>query len=225
MGWNTSGVSSLVQMVARDVLLYSSISKFLRSRGMSVCHYASVEEFLDFEYSDIDKSCLILCVSKLDLKAPGFYDLLKTLSGRETTILITDDYDIRSAVECLKAGAADYLVRPCSHDEIMVAITAALEIDYARRAKVASAARALESFEMLTTRERMVMGLVTTGLLNKQVAWSLGITEATIKAHRAHVMSKMNVKTLPSLVRLADLIALQPDGRLSSEVESCQTSL
>lgn len=207
----------LVHVVARGALSLDFIQKSLKKEDFDVQWHGDVDTFLNWKPMYDHRSCLIYRFSKYDPNCLSFYEDLKALSCHTPTLIISDDHEIRSAVECLKAGAIDYLATPYTHEDLLMAVESAFAIDFAKRSRAEAAAKARASFEMLTSRERTVMGLVTTGLLNKQMAWSLGISEGTIKSHRAQVMNKMEAKTLPSLVRLADLIALQPDGRIANE--------
>lgn len=125
MGWNESDVNSLVHIITKDALADFSVQRHLNSGAIDVCTHRSIESFLGIESDELAESCVILCVTKSEHRMPHFYEQLGALSTRFPTILITDDHEIRSAVECMKAGASDYLVKPCDSQEVMVAVKAA----------------------------------------------------------------------------------------------------
>ena len=158
-------------------------------------------------------SCLVL-----DIRLPGVSGLdfqaeLAEADIRIPIIFMTGHGDIPMSVKAMKAGAVDFLTKPFRDQDILDAVIRALERDQKRRdgQKTVSELRIL--FESLTSREREVMTLVAAGLMNKQIAAKLGITEITVKVHRGHMMRKMKARSLIYLVAMADLLGIRPPKR------------
>ncbi len=174
---------------------------------MSTSLHHSVAAFLAADRPDVE-GCLLL-----DIRLPGVsgLDLQGQLEERGIhlpVVLMTGHGDIPMTVRGMKAGAVDFLTKPFRDQDMLDAVAAALERDRARRAREEEVSGMGTRFETLSPREREVMALVTRGLLNKQVAGELGLSEVTVKIHRGAAMKKMGARTLPELVRMADALGL-----------------
>ena len=205
-----SAAESIVFVVDDDPLVRDSLEDLLHSAGFAVRTFGSAGEFVRSERPDV-AACLILDVqlpdrSGLDLQA----ELLK--SGIEIPIVfLTGHGDIPMSVQAMKAGAVEFLTKPFRQEPLFDAVKEALLRDGEARKHRSESAELRNRFETLTPRERQVLELVVTGLLNKQIAGELGITDLTIKAHRGRVMRKMGAGSLADLVRMAERL------RISSE--------
>ncbi|WP_109465195.1 response regulator transcription factor [Albibacillus kandeliae] len=199
--------SPLVHILDDDDSMRLALSSLLRSVGLSTSLHDSVATFLAAERPDVE-GCLLL-----DIRLPGVsgLDLQGQLEERGIhlpVVLMTGHGDIPMTVRGMKAGAVDFLTKPFRDQDMLDAVAAALERDRARRAREEEVSGIGTRFETLSPREREVMALVTRGLLNKQVAGELGLSEVTVKIHRGAAMKKMGARTLPELVRMADALGL-----------------
>ena len=202
-----SETEGLVFVVDDDAPLRESLKNLIRSVGLRVEAFASAQEFLRTKRPDL-AGCLVL-----DVRLPGLsgLDLQKRIAEAEMEIpiiFITGHGDIPMTVQAMKAGAVEFLTKPFRDQDLLDAIQRALERDRKAREQRAEIAALRRRFDSLTPREREVMGLVVTGLLNKQVAGELGTSETTVKIHRHQVMEKMGAGSLVELVRMADRIGI-----------------
>jgi FixJ family two-component response regulator len=200
-------VTSIVFVVDDDVSVRESLELLLRTAGWRAETFASAQDFLCRPHPAVP-CCLVL-----DVTLPGLsgLDLQKRLAERTDMpiIFITGHGDVPMTVQAMKAGAAEFLTKPFKDDVLLDAIRSAIERSRAAL-RLDSEMRALRNcYASLTPREREVMALVVSGLLNKQVGGELGISEITVKAHRGQVMRKMKADSLPDLVTMAARLTLR----------------
>jgi FixJ family two-component response regulator len=200
-----TGAEAIVFVVDDDVRTQESLKNLIRSVGLRVEAFASAQDFLLSTRPDVP-GCLVL-----DVRLPGLsgLDLLKRMTevGLEIPIVFVSGHgDIPMTVRAMKAGAVEFLTKPFRDQELLDAIQQALERDRYAREQRAELAELHSRYRLLTPREREVMALVVTGLLNKQIAGELGTSEASVKVHRQHVMVKMRAGSLAALVRMADRV-------------------
>jgi FixJ family two-component response regulator len=200
---------SIVFVVDDDPYVREAIEDLLRSVGHEVRTFASVEAFQQSPPVDLP-GCLILDVRLPDTSGLEF-QRAQTASGSGLPIVfITGHGDIPMSVAAMKAGAVEFLTKPFRDQDLVDAVHAGIALDRRRRAAAGSLAALRERYASLTPREQETMALVVAGLLNKQIAGRLGLSEMTVKVHRAQVMRKMNASSLPDLVRIADTLGGLP---------------
>jgi FixJ family two-component response regulator len=199
--------SELVYVVDDDRRVREALSALLRANGRNVQAFNSGEAFLDVPRRNV-AACLIL-----DLRMPGMNGLeVQKLVGMEapiSVIFITGRGDVPSTVLAMKGGAVDFLTKPLDEDTLMCAVDAALTRAHVLREETKNAAMLQTLYQSLTPREQELMPLLTRGLLNKQAAAILGITEYTVQVHRGHIMRKMQADSFASLVRQASKLRLE----------------
>jgi FixJ family two-component response regulator len=194
---------SIVFVIDDDPSIRLAITSLIRSVGMRVESFPSAQEFMASKRPDAP-ACLVL-----DVRMPGVsgLDLQRDLADadiRIPVIFITGHGDIPMSVRAMKAGAVEFLTKPFRDQDLLDAISQALERDRAQRSQYSEMAELGRRFKILTPREKEVMELVVSGLLNKQIAARLNISEITVKLHRHQVMEKMEAQSLADLVRMAE---------------------
>jgi FixJ family two-component response regulator len=196
-----------VFVVDDDVNMRSALARLIRSLGMQVTTFASAREFLGSQRPD-GPACLILDVRLAGENGLIVQEALRAAVCHPPIIFLTGHGTVPMCVRAMKAGAVDFLLKPVDDEDLLAAISTALEQDYRTRHSQRQRAALLQRVATLTPREREVMGLVITGLLNKEIAYALGTGEKTIKAHRARVMQKMQATSVAELVRMAAMVEM-----------------
>jgi FixJ family two-component response regulator len=197
---------SITYIIDDDPMLRNALQTLLRSVSLESENYSSCTEFLKAPKPDLP-GCMLLDVRLPGMSGLEFQSQLTQLGIEIPVIFMTGYGDIPMSVQAMKAGAVDFLPKPFRDQDLLDAVNAAIEKDMSRRQTQASNQLLLARFEGLTERERQVMHLVTTGLLNKQIAFELGLSEITIKLHRASVMRKMDASSLADLVKMSERLA------------------
>jgi FixJ family two-component response regulator len=194
-------------VVDDDPSMRRAIKSLLGSVGLQTELFASAQEFLQEQRPDAP-SCLVLDVR---LRGPSGLDFQRQLAEADIhipIIFITGHGDIPMSVRAMKAGAVEFLTKPFRDQDLLDAVQLALDRDRARRRRDAELATLQKRFESLRPRERDVLRLVVSGLLNKQVAAEIGTSETTVKVHRGQLMRKMGADSLPELVRMAERMGI-----------------
>jgi len=198
----------VVFVVDDDPSLREALSSLLRSVGLRVEVFGSAPELLQTKLPDV-ASCLVLDIRLPKRSGLDFQTELAKAGIEIPIIFITAHGDVPMTVRAMKAGAVDFLIKPFRDQDLLDAVTIALERDWKRREEAKGLEEVKSLFESLTPREREVMTLVTTGLMNKQIAAEIGVTEITVKIHRGHAMRKMKAKSLADLVRMAEALGMR----------------
>lgn len=209
-------LNSVVIIVDDDAGIRASLDSLFRSVGLETRLFASPAELLGGLLPD-RPGCIVL-----DVRLPGVSGLdlqsqLVRQGIRHPIIFMTGHGDIPMSVRAMKAGAVDFLAKPFRDQDMLDAVTAALERDAQDRAEAATREDIRAQYETLTAREREVMGHVTAGLMNKQVAALIGLSEITVKIHRGNVMRKMEVRSLADLVRKAETLGISQTRRTTDQ--------
>ena len=202
-----SETDGLVFIVDDDASMRESLKNLIRSVGLRVEAFTSAQEFLRSKRPDVP-GCLVLDVR---LKGLSGLDLQKRIAEADMEIpiiFISGHGDIPMTVQAMKAGAVEFLTKPFRDQDLLDAIQQALERDRTARKQREEIQDLRRRFDLLTQREREVMALVVTGLLNKQIAGELGTSETTVKIHRHQVMEKMAANSLAELVRMSDRLGI-----------------
>jgi FixJ family two-component response regulator len=200
--------SGQVCVIDDDAEIRGSLGSLLRASGLDVMLYERPEDFLAAGVPDV-ASCLVLDIRLQNQSGLDFQEKLAAQGVHIPVILITGHGDIPMTVRGMKAGAVDFLPKPFDDVQMLDAVSTALERDRARRVEAAGMQQVEECYARLTPREREVMGFVVTGLMNKQVAARMALSEITVKIHRGNVMRKMEAQSLADLVRMAELLGVR----------------
>lgn len=201
---------SLVHVIDDDAEVRGALGSLLRSAGHTAALHATTEDFLA-AVTDEGPCCLLLDVR---LRGESGLDFQESLAERGLdmpVILMTGHGDIPMTVRAMRAGALDFLPKPFSDEQMLAAVATALEANLVQRAGMAAVAAIRKNYEGLTPREREIMSLVVTGLMNKQVAARLALSEITVKIHRGNVMRKMEAQSLADLVRMAEQLGIRDE--------------
>ena len=190
-----------------DQAVREGLSSLLRSVDIAVETFGSAADFLRSKRPDAP-SCLILDVRLPGMSGLDFQEELSKLGSSLPIIFITGHADVPMSVQAMKAGAIEFLCKPFREEDLLRAVRNAIKNNTAHREKAAALALIRDSFDSLTPREKEVMGYIVSGLMNKQVAGMLKLSEITVKVHRASIMRKMKAKSLAELVRQADALEL-----------------
>jgi len=198
---------SIVFVIDDDASLREGIKSLLRSVGLEVELFGSAADFLKYKLPDA-AACLVL-----DIRLPGVSGLdfqaeLSQAGIHVPIIFITGHGDIPMTVRAMKAGAVEFLTKPFRDQDLLDAVQIALERDRGQRSLDKTLREVRAHFEALTPREQQVIGFVTAGLMNKQIAAELGVSEITVKVHRGNVMKKMGARSLADLVRMAEALGI-----------------
>ena len=198
----------MVFVIDDDPGVRASLQSLLRSVGLKVETFDSAAEFVVSKIPSVP-SCLVL-----DVRLPGvggldFQAQLAKANIRIPIIFITGHGDIPMTVRAMKAGAVEFLSKPFREQDMLDAVRAGLARDRARLENEKAASALAGNYQSLTAREQQVMAFVTSGLMNKQVAGEIGVSEVTVKVHRSNVMRKMGAKSLADLVRMADALGIR----------------
>jgi len=203
--------SPVVFVVDDDASIRESLTDLFLSIGLCVETFASAAEFLQSKLPDAP-GCLVLDVRLPGLSGLDFQAELARAGIGIPIVFITGHGDIPMTVRAMKAGAVEFLTKPFREQDMLDAIQAALEKDRARREQDRKVSDLRSLFDSLTNREQEVIGLVTAGLMNKQIAAEIGVSEITVKVHRSNVMRKMRAKSLADLVRMAEALGIRRQG-------------
>jgi len=204
----TVETEAIVFVVDDDPSMRKALSNLFRSVGLRAEVFGSARELLESELPEV-ASCLVL-----DIRLPGpsgldFQAELAKANIQIPIIFMTGHGDIPMTVKAMKAGAVDFLTKPFRDQDMLDAVAIAIERDRARRKDEKIVAELRAVFETLTARERDVLALVASGLMNKQIAAEIGLAEITVKIHRGHIMRKMGAKSLADLVRMAEMLGIR----------------
>jgi len=199
---------NVVFVIDDDASLRESLSSLLRSIGLHVELFDSAAQFLKSKPPDVP-SCLVLDVRLPGLSGLDFQAELIKNDVHVPIIFITGHGDIPMSVRAMKAGAIEFLTKPLREQDLLDAVQAGLDRDRARRESDKTVTELRSKYDSLTGREQEVIGYVASGLMNKQIAGEIGISEITVKVHRGNLMRKMGAKSLADLVRMVDALGVQ----------------
>jgi FixJ family two-component response regulator len=204
---SASAREPIVFVVEDDASVRRALSNLFQSVGLEVELFGSASEMLQTKLPDV-ASCLVLDVRLPGLSGLDFQTELAKANIHIPIIFMTGHGDIPMTVRAMKGGAVDFLTKPFRDQDMLDAVMMAIERDRSRREADKILAGLQASLDTLTAREREVLALVSSGLMNKQIAAELGLAEITVKIHRGHIMKKMGAKSLADLVRKAETLGI-----------------
>jgi len=199
----------IVFVVDDDASMRQALARLFQSVQLRVEVFASPQEFLQSERPDVP-SCLVLDVRLPGLSGLDFQAELLKADVRMPIVFITGHGDIPMSVRAMKAGAVDFLAKPFRDQDLLDAVTTAIQSDQKRREHENAMTDLRAHFSSLTPREREIMALVASGLMSKQIAAEVGLSEITVKVHRSHLMKKMGARSVADLVRMAEALGVKP---------------
>jgi FixJ family two-component response regulator len=205
----------IVFVVDDDASIRQALARLFQSVQLRAEGFASPQEFLQSERPDAP-SCLVLDVRLPGLSGLDFQAELARADVRIPIVFISGHGDIPMTVRAMKAGAIDFLAKPFRDQDLLDAVTAAIQRDQQRREHESSVADLKVHFSRLTAREREIMALVASGLMSKQIAAQIGLSEITVKVHRSHIMKKIGARSVADLVRMAEALGVKPEHRGTS---------
>ena len=203
----------VVYIIDDDRSVRQAISLFLSSAGYNVISFSSSEEFLEQEPAE-DPGCIILDVNLRGKTGLELQDELIGLDCNLPIIFITGRGNVRMSVATMKKGAVNFLEKPFDDDELLKSVDDAVQLSRKLLSEKSEVKRASELLSKLTPREKEILSLLVTGMLNKQIGSDLNIAEQTVKLHRHSIFEKLGVKSLPGLVRIAGIAGFKPSGRI-----------
>jgi FixJ family two-component response regulator len=195
-----------VLIVDTDDAASARLAALLRRHGHAAEVFAWAGALLDAALPEAP-CCIVADVSSPAIDGLDLIERLKRRGEPIPVVFVTDHADVALSVRAIKAGAVDFLPRPCDDYDLLAAVEHALELDTPRRTAARRHRAIVQRFDALTRRERQVMEGVVRGLLNKQIAWELEISEITVKLHRSSLMRKMELRSVPDLVRASQVLA------------------
>jgi FixJ family two-component response regulator len=196
---------AVVHVVDDDLSMRTALEELFDSVGLATRSYGTASAFLDASPAE-GPGCIVIDIRLPDMNGLEFQAQLSRMGVRLPVVIITGHGDIPMSVRAMKAGASDFFPKPFRDQDMLDAVIAAIQRDRERRGADNDLSQLQHKFGTLSTREQQVMLLVTTGKMNKQVAGDLGISEVTVKIHRGAAMRKMGARTLPDLVKMAELL-------------------
>ena len=203
-----SAKEPIVFIVDDDASMRRALANLFQSVGLKVEVFGSAPEMLRSKLPDVP-SCLVLDIRLPGLSGLDFQTELTKANVRMPIIFMTGHGDIPMTVKAMKSGAVDFLTKPFRDQDMLDAVVTAVERDRQRRESDKVLANLQTLLETLTSRERQILALVSSGLMNKQIAAELGLAEITVKIHRGHIMKKMGAKTLVDLVKKAETLGAE----------------
>jgi len=206
-----NAVEPVVFIIDDDVALLEALRNLFRSVGLQAQTFRSAKDFLQIQLPDAP-CCLILDVRLPGISGIDFQSELQNTGMHIPIIFVTGYGDVPMTVKAMKAGAVEFLTKPFRDQELLDAVRVALENNRDQREKDKWLAKIKASFDTLTPRELEVISLVSTGLMNKQIAGKLDISEITVKVHRVNGMRKIGARSMAELVRMADALGIKQAG-------------
>jgi len=208
IGSFVEGSEQIVFVIDDDESMRVALTHLFRSMNLHVEVFSTAAAFLESELPNIP-SCLVLDIRLPDMNGLQFQDVLAKAGIHIPIVFMTGHGDIPMSVKAMKAGAIDFLPKPFRDQDMLDAVIRALGQDRKRRDEEKTVSELRHLFESLTRRERQVLTLVISGLMNKEIAHRLEISEITVKIHRGHMMKKMEARSLADLVRMAEMLGIK----------------